>query len=233
MNRRKFFKNLALAAAGGVGSAALLSFGSSTSRIPITRMNHPRFLVMGIGGAGGGILSNLHLFGLSPDNLIWLNSDEHSAVRTKARDHCKREILIGKKVTGGNSTERNFYLGRQAVLENETDVKQLISGTDLLFITAGLGGGLGSGASPAVAQWGQDAGCIVAGLFSTPFSFEGKRSTDNASECLNQFSKHSDMVHVVSNDIGEKINPFPNFQLGDFFDEVDKLFFKMIQIYIT
>jgi cell division GTPase FtsZ len=227
MNRRKFLKHIALATAF-VGSAPLMSLGSSTTQMTMTRQNLSRVLVMGIGGAGGSILSNLHLLGLSPDNLIWLNAEEKSVVSALVYDHTIREVLIGKTVTGGNGTHRQPCLGYQAVLENEKTVRQLISNMDILFITAGLGGGFGSGASPKVAQWGQEAGCVVDGLFSMPFSFEGRHRWENAIECLNQFSEHSDMVHAVSNGIWRKKGMSPSGSVGEYFYQIDQFFFKTI-----
>jgi cell division protein FtsZ len=225
MNRRKFLKNIALAAAG-IGGVPVLSYSSSGSVFPTIGTNHTRFLVMGIGGAGGNTVSGLLQLGVSLKDLIKVNTDKQAL----ANDRLIRKILIGKNVTSGKGTGDLGQpdLGRRAVLENETDIKKLIADVKILFITAGLGGGTGSGVSPVVAQWAQDSGCIAVGLFSTPFCFEGKRRMNNAIKSLEQFTRHSDMIYVVSNDLLRKLaNPDEKFAHA--LRRWDKIYWELIK----
>jgi len=109
-------------------------------------------------------------------------------------------LNIGRQVTRGLGAGGVPEVGKESALENAEEVKQIVKDSDMIFITAGMGGGTGSGAGPVVAEIARDAGCLTVGVVTKPFAFEGKKRMQQAESAIKELRKHVDTLIVVSND---------------------------------
>lgn len=110
------------------------------------------------------------------------------------------KIHLGPKLTRGLGAGSNPDVGMKAAQESEQDIAAALQGADMVFVTAGMGGGTGTGAAPVVAKIAKDAGALTVGVVTKPFSFEGKHRTDLANEGLSQMKKSVDTLVVIAND---------------------------------
>lgn len=152
--------------------------------------------VAGVGGSGGNAISRMvssKLFGV---DLIAINTDALDLKRKKAG----LKLRIGRGLTQGLGTGMNPQLGRKAALEQKEEIEGVLKGADIVFITTGLGGGTGSGASPVVAGIAKGLGALTIGVVTTPFSFEGRARGRIAQESQNQLKEKVDSLIVIPND---------------------------------
>lgn len=153
--------------------------------------------VVGVGGGGGNAISRMR-------DDIGVKGIEFLAINTDAQDldYCdiKTKIYIGKNLTRGLGTGMNPELGGQAAEETRSDIVEALKGADLVFITAGLGGGTGSGASPVIAEAAKEAGALTIAVVTKPFSFEGAQRGRIANEALIKLKDKVDTLIVVPND---------------------------------
>ncbi len=153
--------------------------------------------VVGIGGGGGNAVSRMV-------SDIGVKGLEFIAVNTDAQDldYCqaRRKIYIGKNLTKGLGTGMNPELGKQAAEENRAELTEVLKGADLVFLTAGLGGGTGSGAMPLIAEVARETGALVVAVVTKPFSFEGSARTRIAQEALVKIKEKVDTLIVIPND---------------------------------
>src|SRR6202012_504470 len=151
--------------------------------------------VLGVGGGGGNAVSHMVQAGLEGVDFICINTDaqalKHSKVRTA--------LQIGCNITKGLGAGADPEVGRQAAMEDRDRIIELIEGCDMLFITAGMGGGTGTGAAPVVAQVAKELGVLTVAVVTKPFAFEGKRQRI-AHEGLEQLAQHVDSLIVIPND---------------------------------
>ena len=158
--------------------------------------NRAQIKVIGIGGGGGNAISRMK------DDFI--RGIEFIAINTDAQDldYCNahKKICIGKTATRGLGTGMNPDLGRKAAEESKTEIAEALQGADLIFITAGLGGGTGSGASPLVAEIAREVGALTVAVVTRPFTFEGGQRTKIANEALAKIKDKVDTNIVVPND---------------------------------
>lgn len=156
-----------------------------------------RVKVVGVGGGGGNAVSRM-----SSDFPI--RNVEFAAVNTDAQDldFCavKRKLYIGKNLTRGLGTGMNPDLGRQAAEENRSEFAELFQNTDIAFITAGMGGGTGSGASPVIAEAAKQAGALTIAVVTKPFAFEGTQRAKLAQDAILKLREKVDALIVVPND---------------------------------
>ena len=152
--------------------------------------------VVGVGGAGGNAISRMTEAGIRGVELIAVNTDAQDL------DLCvaKKKIYIGKNLTKGLGTGMNPELGRQAAEENKQDILEAVKGADLIFITAGLGGGTGSGASPIVAELARETGALTIAVVTKPFAFEGAQRNRIAHEAIAKVKEKVDALIVIPND---------------------------------
>ena len=153
--------------------------------------------VVGIGGGGGNAISRMRdKFAVRGVDFIAINTDSQDL------DCCNvhRKIYIGKNLTRGLGTGMNPELGRQAAEENRSEIAEALQGADLVFITAGLGGGTGSGASPVVAETARELGALTVSVVTKPFSFEGSQRSRIAEEAGVKLKEKSDTVITIPND---------------------------------
>lgn len=153
--------------------------------------------VVGVGGGGGNAISRMQDdFEIKSVDFIAINTDAQDL------DYCraKHRIYIGKNLTRGLGTGMNPELGRQAAEENRSEIVESLKGADLVFITAGLGGGTGSGASPVIAEAAKENGALTVAVVTRPFSFEGAQRNRIAQEALLKLKDKVDTLIVVPND---------------------------------
>src|ERR1700689_1668409 len=127
--------------------------------------------VIGIGGGGGNAVSRMAKNFYRGVDFIAINTDHQDL------DHCevKHKLYIGKNLTKGLGTGMNPDLGRQAAEENRSEIAEAVQGADIVFLSAGLGGGTGSGATPVVAEAAKQAGALTIAVVTKPFTFEGSQ----------------------------------------------------------
>ncbi|MFA5306316.1 MAG: cell division protein FtsZ [Candidatus Babeliales bacterium] len=152
--------------------------------------------VMGIGGAGGNAVNSMiEASDLSNVQFIAANTDAQ-ALNNSSADH---KIQLGKKITKGLGAGSNPDVGRQAAEEDLNSILDYLANTDILFLTAGLGGGTGSGALPVIARAAKELGILTIAVVTKPFLFEGKRRQKHAEEALNNLEGAVDTLLVVPN----------------------------------
>jgi len=161
-----------------------------------TVAQNARMKVVGIGGGGGNAINRMideHLMGVE---FISVNTDSQALLQNKA----DVKIQIGKKLTRGLGAGARPEIGRQAIEENRDDVLHFLEGADLVFVTCGMGGGTGTGASPIVAQLARDVGALTVGIITKPFLFEGRKRMRQAEIGISEMGKHVDTMIVVPNE---------------------------------
>jgi len=180
--------------------------------------------VVGCGGAGGNTVTRMMDEGIHGAKLVAANTDaQHLADEVDA----DTKILIGKKRTGGRGAGSVPKIGEEAAQENIEDIQQAIDGSDMVFVTAGLGGGTGTGAAPVVAQAAQDAGALTISIVTIPFTAEGERRRANADAGLERLRSVSDTVIVVPND--RLLDYAPSMPLQDAFKICDRVLMRSVK----
>ena len=152
--------------------------------------------VVGVGGGGGNAVDRMVENGVKGVEFISVNTDSQVLKLSKA----ETRILIGKKTTGGLGAGANPEVGRQAAEENADEIQEALSGANMVFITAGMGGGTGSGAAPVIARIARDLKCLTVGVVTKPFSYEGKKRMVVALEAIKQLRPYVDTLIVIPND---------------------------------
>lgn len=152
--------------------------------------------VIGIGGGGCNAVDRMIEGAVQGIEFITVNTDNQALLRTKASNR----VQIGEKITRGLGAGANPEIGEKAANESKDEISQLISGTDMLFITAGMGGGTGTGGAPVVAQIARELGILTVGVVTRPFRFEGSRRMQNAERGIRELEKYVDSLIVVPND---------------------------------
>lgn len=152
--------------------------------------------VVGVGGGGGNSVSRMVECKIHGVELIAINADAQDL------HHClaPQKLLIGKNLTKGLGAGMNPDLGRQAAEENRDEIHEVLKGADLVFITYGLGGGVGTGGGPVVAECAMDVGALTVGVVTKPFSFEGAQRSRIAQEGLVQLHDEVDTLITIPND---------------------------------
>jgi len=161
-----------------------------------TPVQNARMKVVGCGGAGGNAVNRMIDEDLEGVEFISINTDAQALKASRAQV----SLQIGKKLTRGLGAGARPEIGRQALAENEEDVRKALDGADLVFVTAGMGGGTGTGAAPMVAEIARDMGALVIGIVTRPFAFEGKKRERQAQLGLAELRRCVDTMIVVPND---------------------------------
>lgn len=152
--------------------------------------------VIGVGGGGGNSLSRMKEIGIKGGELIAINTDAQDLLYSNA----DQKILIGKELTQGLGAGSNPKIGEEAAKESESEIKKKISGSDMIFITCGLGGGTGTGAAPVIASLAKKQGALTIGVVTIPFTIEGKKRIENAMDGLERMESMVDTLIVIPND---------------------------------
>jgi len=152
--------------------------------------------VIGVGGAGCNALNRMIEANLGGVEYIAVNTDKQALSRCNA----ETKIQIGEKLTRGLGAGGNPEIGQRSAEETLDVIADLLEGTDMVFITAGMGGGTGTGAAPIIAKASKDMGILTVGVVTKPFSFEGKKRSDQANLGLGFLKKYVDSLVIVPND---------------------------------
>ena len=151
--------------------------------------------VIGVGGGGGNAINRMIDEGVSGVEFIAANTDLQALSSTKA----ETVIQLGPKLTRGLGAGGRPEVGRKAAEESEEALTEAISGADMVFITAGMGGGSGTGAAPVIARIAKDLGALTVGVVTRPFGFEGSKRGQYAVEGINELREHVDTLLIISN----------------------------------
>jgi cell division protein FtsZ len=158
--------------------------------------NYAKIKVIGIGGAGGNAINNMIESELQGVNFIAANTDSQALEVSKA----SVKLQIGEQLTQGLGAGANPQIGREAALENSDAIKKVLEGSHMVFITAGFGGGTGTGAAPVIAEICKEMDILTVAVVTKPFSFEGSKRAKQAEEGINVLKKVADTVITIPND---------------------------------
>ena len=157
---------------------------------------NPKVKVIGAGGSGSNTVSRMAGLQMQGIDLLAVNTDAQALHFSKA----DKKILIGKDITNGLGTGMDADLGRKSAEESKKAISENLKGSDMVFVTCGLGGGTGSGASPVIAEISKNLGILTIAVVTTPFSFEGLERKKIAESALKNLKDHVDSLLVISND---------------------------------
>ena len=174
-----------------------------------------RIKVFGIGGAGCNAVNRMVNDGVKGVEFYVCNTDLQSLNQSK----CQNKILLGKNTTKGLGAGGSPEVGNKAAIESEDDIQQAMNGSDMVFIACGEGGGTGTGAAPVFAKVAHEMGALTVGVVTTPFDFEGRRRSDQASVGLEQLKQYTDSIIVVSNN--KLLSIIGKIPMQDAFKEAD------------
>jgi cell division protein FtsZ len=179
--------------------------------------------VIGCGGGGTNAVDSMILQGLSGVEFIAINTDVQALMPSLA----DVKIDIGRDRTSGLGAGANPNIGRLSAKDSISEISEVVSGADVVFVTAGMGGGTGTGSAPIVAGCAKKAGALTVGVVTTPFAFEGKKRMINALEGIDNFSKEVDTLIVVpNNNLISMLDP--DISMEDAFKESDSILLKAI-----
>lgn len=151
--------------------------------------------VIGVGGAGGNAVNRMIDDGVQGVSFIAANTDVQALNSNKAED----KIQLGPKLTRGLGAGSHPEVGQKAAEESQQTIEDSLKGADMIFITAGMGGGTGTGAAPVVAKIARETGALTVGVVTRPFSFEGPRRSQNAAEGITQLKQYVDTLVIIAN----------------------------------
>ena len=152
--------------------------------------------VVGVGGGGGNAVNRMVVAGVQGVEFVSINTDRQALYRSQAT----QKIQIGEKLTHGMGAGANPEKGQRAAEESREESTAALKGTDMVFITAGMGGGTGTGAAPVVAEIARDLGILTVGIVTKPFSFEGRRRMEQAENGIAALREHVDSLVVIPNE---------------------------------
>ncbi len=158
--------------------------------------NLAQIKVIGVGGGGGNAVNRMIQEGIQGVEFITVNTDAQALMLSEA----PIRVRIGDKLTKGLGSGGDPKIGEQAAEESAEELKEVMKGADMIFITAGLGGGTGTGAAPVLARIARETGALTIGVVTKPFSFEGSRRRQIAEEGHEQLKQHVDTLIVIPND---------------------------------
>jgi cell division protein FtsZ len=152
--------------------------------------------VVGVGGGGGNAVNRMIQSSIEGVSFYAINTDAQALSKNLA----PTRLNIGRKLTRGLGAGGDPAVGKEAAIEDLRDLQEICLDTDMIFITAGMGGGTGSGAAPVLAELAADAGCLTVGVVTKPFAFEGRKRMKQAEDAIVELRKYVDTLIVVSND---------------------------------
>ena len=184
----------------------------------------PTIKVIGVGGGGGSAINRMIENDVQGVEFVAMNTDAQVLKLSKA----DIRLQLGKMLTRGLGAGASPDIGRQAALESEDEIRDLLSDTDMVFITAGMGGGTGTGAAPVIARIAREMGCLTIGIVTKPFGFEGRKRMSVAIQGLEELKPYVDTLIAIPNDkllyIVDKNTPYL-----DAFREADNVLRQGVQ----
>lgn len=180
--------------------------------------------VIGVGGGGCNAVNRMIDSGLKGVDFIVANTD----LQVLNDSLAPIKLQLGSDLTDGLGAGANPAIGKEAALESKEEIEEALKGADMVFVTCGMGGGTGTGASPIIAEISQDLGALTVGIVTKPFSFEGKKRMEQAIAGLDELKKHVDTLIVIPNDrlreLIDKSTP-----MLEAFREVDNILHRGVQ----
>ena len=172
--------------------------------------------VIGVGGGGCNAVNRMIDSGMKGVSFIAVNTDKQALAKSKA----ETKIQIGEKLTKGLGAGGNPEVGQKSAEENLEDLEKFIAGSDMIFVTCGMGGGTGTGAAPIIAKIAKDMGILTVGVVTKPFRFEGKKRSEHAELGIKFLKKYVDSLVVVPNDklletVQEQTSLLEAFEMAD------------------
>ena len=155
----------------------------------------PRIVVIGVGGGGGNAVNNMISKNLEGVDFIVANTDAQALAHSAAG----KKIQLGLEITQGLGAGARPEIGRMAAEEAKDEIEKALDGANMVFITAGMGGGTGSGAAPLVAKIAKEKGILTVGVVTKPFEFEGKRRMSTAEDAISEFTNEVDSIIIIPN----------------------------------
>jgi cell division protein FtsZ len=189
-----------------------------------SRTYNARIKVIGVGGSGGNAINTMIHFGLEGVEFVSVNTDAQALGSNAAVE----KIAIGQNVTRGLGAGADPERGRKAALEDVNRLKEIVQGADMVFVTAGMGGGTGTGAAPIVAQLAREAGALTVGVVTKPFAFEGKMRARRAEAGIASLTEHVDTLITIPN---EKLMAIADDELTfvEAFRKADEVLFQAVK----
>lgn len=157
---------------------------------------YAKIKVVGVGGGGNNAVNRMIEAGVRGIDFIALNTDKQALYSSKAEE----KLQIGEKLTRGLGAGANPEIGGKAAEENRNEIKEILQGADMIFITAGMGGGTGTGAAPIVAEIAKELGILTVGIVTKPFTFEGARRLKHADQGIEELKDKVDTLIIIPND---------------------------------
>ncbi|SDM06489.1 cell division protein FtsZ [Halogranum gelatinilyticum] len=182
----------------------------------------PRIVIVGAGGAGNNTINRLYNIGVEGADTVAINTDKQHLKMIEA----DTKILVGKSLTQGLGAGGDPSMGERATEMAQGTIKEVLGNADLVFVTAGMGGGTGTGAAPVVAKIAKEQGAIVVGMVSTPFNVERAR-TVKAEEGLENLRNEADSIIVLDNN--RLLDYVPNLPIGKAFSVMDQIIAETVK----
>jgi cell division protein FtsZ len=164
--------------------------------VELIKKQTAKIKVVGVGGGGNNSINRMKEIGIKGGELIAVNTDAQDLLYTNS----DQKILIGREITQGLGAGSNPKVGEEAAKESESEIKKKLAGSDMIFVTCGLGGGTGTGAAPYIAQLAKKQGALTIGVVTLPFTIEGKKRIENAMGGLERMEEVVDTLIVIPND---------------------------------
>jgi len=171
-------------------------FGGSMDFLEIEREDNALIKVIGVGGGGGNAVNNMIKAAMQGVTFITANTDMQALKHSKA----EYKIQLGDKLTKGLGAGANPDVGRDAAFESQAQIRDILGDCDMVFVTAGMGGGTGTGAAPVIAQVAKDMGALTVAVVTKPFFFEGKRRQMQAERGIKELREIVDSIITIPND---------------------------------
>ena len=180
--------------------------------------------VIGVGGGGNNAVNRMIASNVQGVEFVTINTDRQALQKSLA----STQLVIGEKITKGFGAGANPSIGARAAEESIDDIKRLLQGAEMVFITAGMGGGTGTGAAPVVARVAHEMDILTVGIVTKPFAFEGKRRMEQAEEGIKEFSQYVDSLIVIPNERLKLVSD-TRITLLNAFSEADDVLRKGVQ----
>ena len=158
--------------------------------------NVVKIKVLGVGGGGNNAVNRMIDAGVSSAEFIAINTDKQALLISKAA----KRLQIGERLTKGQGAGAIPEIGRKAAEESKASITEILKGSDLVFITAGMGGGTGTGAAPVIAQIAKELGILTVGIVTKPFQFENRKRMENAEKGIAELKKYVDTIVIIPNE---------------------------------
>ncbi|MFP3872137.1 MAG: cell division protein FtsZ [Candidatus Natronoplasma sp.] len=179
--------------------------------------------IFGAGGGGSNTLDRLTEEGITGGELIAVNTDAKHLLHT----HAQKKVLIGKQITSGLGAGARPEIGEKCARHSKDELQKYVDGADIVFLTAGMGGGTGTGSAPVIADMANDEGALVMGVVTLPFEAEGKERMRNAKRGLMKLERHCHTTVVIPND--KLLQLVPDLPINSAFKVADEILMESIK----